>query len=409
MSLVAAPVPPDERPPVAPSGTAPESLAIAFVVDRFGSRFGGAEAYGVALMRELAAAGHRVTVFAREYDPACDLRLPFHAIHISRRWPSWVRVWLFARRAARLTRQGFDVVHSHMNGWCGDVEVIHVTPVRYRWRVQPMGAVKRLLSRISPRVQTYLGLEARRVRARPAHRVVAVSHLIAHQLEQAYGRPGAEFPVIAPGVAAAPPVSAAQRQSRRAELGLPAGGTLCLLVARNPMRKGLPTVLEALRALPGDVLLLVVGANAAARDCVAQAPEAVRRRVHLVAETSHVAPYYQAADLYVHPTLNDSFGMAPLEAMSFGLPVVLSPAPWCGFAQYVQDGDEALVLSHPERADELAAAVARLCSDEALRAHLRQGMQQVLARHAWPEVARRYLALYDEVLRERRVASGGRA
>ncbi|CAM5777841.1 glycosyltransferase family 4 protein [Castellaniella caeni] len=388
---------------------APDSLSIAFVVDRFGSRFGGAEAYGVALMRELVAAGHRVTVFAREYDPACELRLPFHAIRLSRRWPSWMRVWLFARRVARLTRQGFDIVHSHMNGWCGDVEVIHVTPVRYRWRVQPMGAAKRLLSYISPRVQTYLGLEARRVHARPGHRVVAVSHLIAHQLEQAYRRPVADFPVIAPGVAAVPAVSAGQRQRRRAELGLPAHGTLCLLVARNPMRKGLPTVLDALATLPDDVLLLVVGANAAARDCVAQAPEAVRRRVHLVAETSHVAPYYQAADLYVHPTLNDSFGMAPLEAMSFGLPVVLSPAPWCGFAQYVQDGDEALVISHPERADELAAAVARLCSDEALRVHLRQGMRQVLARHAWPEVARRYLALYDEVLRERCAAPHGRA
>ena len=60
----------------------------------------------------------------------------------------------------------------------------------------------------------------------------------------------------------------------------------------------------------------------------------------------------RAADLYVHPTLNDSFGMAPLEAMSFGLPVILSPAPWCGFAQYVKAGEEALVLSHPEQADE---------------------------------------------------------
>ncbi|MBN9402395.1 MAG: glycosyltransferase, partial [Burkholderiales bacterium] len=163
------------------------SLSIAFVVDRFGNRYGGAEAYGVALMRELAAAGHRITVFAREYDPACDLKLPFQPIAVGRRWPSWVRVWLFARRAARATRGGYDIVHSHMNGWCGDVEVVHVTPVRYRWRVQPMSGARRLLSRFSPRVRTYLGLEARRVAPRPGHRVVAVSQLIAHQLAQAYG------------------------------------------------------------------------------------------------------------------------------------------------------------------------------------------------------------------------------
>lgn len=381
-----------------PSGT---GLSIAFVVDRFGSRFGGAEAYGVALMREFVAAGHRITVFAREYDPACDLRLPFRLIRISRRWPNWIRSWLFARQAARMTRQGFDIVHSHMNGWCGDIEVVHVTPVRYRWRVQAMGRVKRGLSYISPRVQTYLGLEACRVAPQPAHRVVAVSQLIACQLGQAYAMAKPDIPVIPPGVSVEPPVSADQRRQSRQALGLPAQGTLCLLVARNPMRKGLPTVLAALQNLPDDVLLLVVGANAASRDYVARAPESVRARVHLVSETSRVAPYYQAADLYVHPTLNDSFGMAPLEAMSFGLPVILSPVPWCGFAQYVEADKDALVLSHPERADELAQAIERLCSDAALRERLQAGMRTVLARHAWPEVSRQYLALYADILRER--------
>ncbi len=376
-------------------------LSIAFVVDRFGNRFGGAEAYGVALMRELFAAGHQVTVFAREYDPACDLRLPYRAIRVSTRWPGWVRGWLFAHRAARATQAGFDIVHSHCNGWCGDVEVVHVTPVRYRWRVQPMAWLKRCLSYPSLRVQTYLGLERRRMAARPGHRVVAVSQLIAYQLEQAYGPFACPLPVIPPGVSVAPASAAEVRVRTRESLGLDQHLTLCLLVARNPMRKGLPTVLQALGQLPEDVHVLVVGANAAARTCVDQAPHAVRQRVHLVAETAQVAPYYQAADIYVHPTLNDSFGMAPLEAMSFGLPVILSPAPWCGFAQYVRAGDEALVLSHPEHADELARAVVRIRTDAALRQHLQEGMRAVLARHAWPEVARQYQAVYSAILAEK--------
>lgn len=377
-------------------------LSIAFVVDRFGPRFGGAEAYGVSLMRELAAAGHRITVFAREYDPACDLRLPYQRIAVGGHWPSWIRVWLFARRAARATRGRFDIVHSHMNGWCGDVEVVHVTPVRYRWRVRTMPALRRWLSRASPRVRTYLALEARRVATRPGHRVVAVSQLIAHQLGQAYAADPSSWPVIPPGVAPAAPFDADARHRLRAELGLPDSATLCLMVARNPMRKGLPTVLRALEQLPDAVHLLVVGTNAAAREYVAHAPGAVSARVHLVAETSRVEPYYRAADVFVHPTLNDSFGMAPLEAMSFGLPVVLSPAPWCGFAQYVEPGISALVLSHPEQADELARFVGELRTDGVLRARLRKGGQDVLERHSWPEVARQFTALYRAILSERR-------
>src|SRR5690606_16124600 len=99
--------------------------SIAFVVDRFGSRFGGAEAYGVALMRELAETCD-ITVFAREYDKACGIQLPFVPMRAWRKLPSWMRSLFFAVQARRLTRDGFDIVHSHMNGWCGDVEVVHV-------------------------------------------------------------------------------------------------------------------------------------------------------------------------------------------------------------------------------------------------------------------------------------------
>src|SRR3546814_18744346 len=105
-------------------------LKIAFVVDRFGHRFGGAEAYGVELMRELAV-DHDITVFARDYDPACEVQLPFVPVRAWSFLPSWVRVLLFACRVRRLSRKGYDIVHSHTNGWCGDIEVVHVTPVLY--------------------------------------------------------------------------------------------------------------------------------------------------------------------------------------------------------------------------------------------------------------------------------------
>ena len=377
-------------------------LKIAFVVDRFGNRYGGAEAYGVALMRELAAR-HDVTVLAREYDPACELKLPFIPLRSRRGWPSWIRVLSFAVRARRATRGGFDIVHSHMNGWCGDIEVVHVTPVRYNWRVRPLPAIKRWLSRVSVRVGTYLALEARRVAERPGHRTVAVSGLIAEQLRQAYGA-GRSFPVIPPGVARPQGDMVARRLETRGALGFSDDDVVCLLVARNPMRKGLPTVLDALAGLPGRYKLVVVGGNAAARDHVLKSATgaALAERIRLIGETADVAPYYAAADVYVHPTLNDSFGMAPLEAMSFGLPVVLSPPPWCGFAQYVKDGEDALVLDHPENAGQLAQYVQRLSTDEALRKRLAEGADRIVDQHSWPAVAARYEDLYRQVIAKRR-------
>lgn len=376
-------------------------LRIAFVVDRFGNRFGGAEAYGVSLARELAAR-HHVTVLARDYDRACPVRLPFLSLRSWKGLPSWMRVAWFAWRARRLTRSGYDIVHSHMNGYCGNVEVIHVTPVRYNWRVKPMAPIKRAMSYASPRVQTYLRLEARRVAPRPGHRVVAVSGLIADQLRQAYGAQR-DYPVIPPGVAQAGREDGESRRRLRGEFSWSEQDRVVLLVARNPWRKGLPTVLAALESLPPHYKLLVVGASEQTRQQVNASPAyaGIAGRVRLMPETSDVEPYYRSADIYAHPTLNDSFGMAPLEAMSFGLPVVVSPSPWCGFAQYLENGRDAVVMSHPENAQELAQAIRRLSEDAGFRSRILEGADGVVRRHAWDRIARQYEDLYARVLAEK--------
>ncbi|WP_154390843.1 glycosyltransferase, partial [Bordetella pertussis] len=200
-------------------------MRIALLVDRFGNRFGGAEAYGVELMRILARR-HDVTVVAREYDS--DLALPFLPVRVSCRLPSWLRVLYFAWRAARLTRAGFDIVHSHMNGGAGDVQVMHVTPVRYNWLCRP-GLRRRLTAWTSPRVATYLALEKARVAQRPGKRVVAVSELIVEQMRDAYGV-GLPMETIPPGVQLPAPSDPARRAATRAALGWGEDDLVCLLV-----------------------------------------------------------------------------------------------------------------------------------------------------------------------------------
>lgn len=379
---------------------APTRLKIAYIVDSFGRRFGGAEAYGVALMRELARQ-HDVTIVSRRYDQA-DLSLPWEPVRISSKWPSWIRVALFARHARQQTQGRFDIVHSHVNGRCGDVEVIHVTPVRYNWRVRPLPWLKRWLSRLSPRVQTYLHLEAQRVAPRAGHRVVAVSPLTREQLRQAYGDTQ-DYPVIPPGVDLPAPAIATQRQAMRETLHYTLHDQVMLLVARDPWRKGLPTALRAMAQLPSSFKLLVVGTDAQgeARLRATAAYQTLAQRITLVRETPDVAPYYQAADLCIHPTLNDSFGMAPLEAMAHGLPVIVSPAPYCGFAEYLTHAHDALIMPHPEDAASLADLIRQLSADASLRQTLCTHGRHLVLRHSWPHIAADYLHLYHTLLQER--------
>ncbi|CAB3718328.1 Lipopolysaccharide core biosynthesis protein rfaG [Achromobacter denitrificans] len=378
-----------------PAGAVERRLRIALLVDRFGNRFGGAEAYGVELMRVLGQR-HDVSVVARDFDS--DLPFPFLPVRFPAWLPSWMRVLYFAWRADRLTRGRYDIVHSHMNGWAGEIQVMHVTPVRYNrlTRVKPL---QRLTAWLSPRLATYLLLEKLRVRAVPARRVVAVSGLIMDQLHRSYG-PQLPVDIIAPGVKLP---TAAQREGReetRARLGWDAETIGCLLVARNPLRKGLPALLDALGQLPPQYRLLVVGADEPTRERV-WAAGAIASRVTLIDPTPDVARYFSAADIYAHPTLNDSYGMAPLEAMSHGLPVVVSSPAYCGFAQYLSAGKDALILQDPRNGAQLAQALERLGSEPDLRAALAERGLAIAREQSWEAVASRYEDLYAQVLRER--------
>ena len=370
-------------------------LRIALLVDRFGNRFGGAEAYGVELMRVLGKR-HDVTVVARDFDS--DLPFDFLPVRFPGWLPSWTRVLYFAWRADRLTRGRFDIVHSHMNGWAGEIQVMHVTPVRYNHvtRVKPL---QRLTAWLSPRLATYLTLEWLRVRKTPRRRVVAVSGLIMDQLHRSYGE---QLPVdiIAPGVKLPAPDGNGARAALRARLGWDADTIGCLLVARNPLRKGLPALLDALALLPPQYKLLVVGADGPTRDRVRAAGD-VASRVTLIDPTSDVGQYFNAADIYAHPTLNDSYGMAPLEAMSHGLPVIVSSPVYCGFAQYLTAGTDALILSDPRDGAQLAQALESLGANPELRAALTTRGLEIAREQSWETVASRFEALYAQVLLKR--------
>lgn len=380
-----------------------QALKIALVADRFGNRWGGAEAYAVALARELSSQ-HDITVYARDYDPECGVQLKYVPLKTAAWWPGWLRVLIHAVQVRRLTQGRYDIVHSHSNGWAGDIEVIHVTPVRYNWRVRRLPLLKWAGSFISLRVQTYLWLESRRVAPREGHKTVAVSTIIAQQLQEAYGEHIAAD-IVPPGVdrPAANVEASDQRHTVRARLGYGTDDVVSILVARNPLRKGLETALQAFAQLPDKHKLLVVGSSPATERAVRSMAlfPALSQRLKLIPATSDVTPYYRAADLCVHPTLNDSFGMAPLEAMSFGLPVVISAAPWCGFSAYLTNEQDALVLVDPTDAHELSAALGRLAADADLQTRIRNNGLLLAQRHSWSSVAEQYLALYQDVLAQR--------
>jgi len=379
----------------------PRRLRIAVLNRIFDPAGGGAERYSIALVEQLAQR-HEIHVFAQQIRHNAP-GVTYHLVSMPCAKPRWLNQLWYATATWWATRQGFDVVHSHENTWHGQVQTVHVLPVKYNLFHGRTGW-RRVLAWVkvwsSPRLLTYLGLERLRVAARAGRCVVVTSASLGDTLAATYPGTAAVTTVITPGVVLpAAPTGATEQAAARLQLGLPPEGRCLLLVGNDYRKKGLGTLLRVLRDLPADVVLAVVGnpGQAPVFERQAQA-EGVAGRVFFLGSLQDVAPAYRAADCLVHPTLEDTFAMVVLEAMAHGLPVVVSSAAYCGISSLLSHGAEALLLDDPQDAEKLAGTLKQVLGDEALRQQLGSQARAFASRYQWPAIAHRQETVYFAAL-----------
>jgi glycosyltransferase involved in cell wall biosynthesis len=122
------------------------------------------------------------------------------------------------------------------------------------------------------------------------------------------------------------------------------------------------------------------------------------QRVFFLGSLQDVSPAYMAADVLVHPTLEDTFAMVVLEAMAHGLPVVVSGPRYCGISGLLANGVNAIVLDDPRDAAHLQQVLAQMLDDPVLQAKLRQGALDFSRHYQWRAIALQQEALYFSCL-----------
>jgi len=167
-----------------------------------------------------------------------------------------------------------------------------------------------------------------------------------------------------------------------------------VFAGRIERSKGLDVLVEAVRDLERPTRVILVGAGPELDQIKAQAhdfgvagrfafegyvPEARKRQ--LVAQ----------ADAFVYPATFEPFGLAVLEAMDLGCPVLTTSVG--GLPEVAGD---AARLVRPGDADALAQALNEIASGATLRSRMaRDGRERALASD-WPKVARAMAAAYEQ-------------
>jgi glycosyltransferase-like protein len=372
----------------------------------------GGLVHTLSLAEELHRQGVDVHLVALG-DPAAGLFRPTRVPHTVLAGPTKAGSTLDQRVFAAI-----DTLAGGLAGMAGRFDLLHAQDciaARAAVRVRDSGApvtVVRTVHHVDDFTTQALVNCQRQAIVEP-DRVLVVSEQWRGILRDEYGRATEVVPNgVDPSRFPAPP--ARVRAELRARVGAEKPGRFVFLaVGGVEPRKGSVHAFRALAWLRKqgiDAVLAVVGGHSfqdytAYRDAslglLPQLGLTLGEDVVLLGTVSEqeLAGWYHAADALAFPSVKEGWGLAVLEAMSAGLPVIATDLPV--FREYLVHGETALL---PEVADDLALARAMrsMVLDAGLRERLVAGGRALLPRFSWAASAHRHQQIYADIRATRR-------
>jgi glycosyltransferase involved in cell wall biosynthesis len=168
-----------------------------------------------------------------------------------------------------------------------------------------------------------------------------------------------------------------------------------LLIGNDWRVKGVPAILAAMAAAPALPLHLLVAGNDAVDPFREMAKHlGILERCQWEPPRGDVIDLYAAADVYVSPSHEDSFGLPVAEAMACGLPVITSV--FAGVSGLVRDQIDGFVLPDPDDTHALAQLLERLHIDETLRHRIGRAAAGEVLDWTWDRNAKAIWELLNE-------------
>jgi glycosyltransferase involved in cell wall biosynthesis len=188
------------------------------------------------------------------------------------------------------------------------------------------------------------------------------------------------------------------KDKTREKLGIPINSTVLISVGRNHPRKGFEYGLEAvakLRNEGAELIYIIIGRN----------QEPLIKKAHSLGisnfcitpgelNSTAVSEFLQASDIYVSPSIVESFGLTTLEAMGAGLPCIVTNVS--GSRDLVSN--ERGVIVEPANSMKLSKAIKFLIENKSLRNEMGSNARKEALNYDWPKVAKKYIDVYKEAI-----------
>ncbi len=297
----------------------------------------------------------------------------------------------YGRAAGSVARKfSFDIIHAH--DWMtvpaallarrisGKPLVLHVHSLEY--------------DRSGENVNKEI-LEIERAGLEQADRLIAVSRRTERMIVERYGIPPQKISVVYNAVSRAE----ASRIYRAERRGTPRKEKMVLFLGRITFQKGPDYFVEAaarvLKVLP-DVTFVMAGAGNMMGQMIERVSAlGIGDHFHFTGflQGEEIERIFSLSDLYVMPSVSEPFGISPLEAMLYDVPVILS-----------RQSGVAELLKHALRVNfwdvrEIAGKIIAVLKYPALAGEMAEKAREELRKIRWETAAERITEIYRETVR----------
>ena len=330
--------------------------------------------------------GHEVHLFCSEFAVQVPGGVVAHRIPVMP-FGRTARLWSFALNGSRTAAS----VNCDVTVGFGRIlkqDVLRCGGGSHRHFLKQLGAAggwrRRTWQKVSIYHQSVLAIERRQYSASGFKEIVAVSGKVKDDLMRIYSIPEDRIRVIYNGVDPIRFTPDGREKARviiRDQWAIPHAAAVVLFIGNGFQRKGLDRLLAIWQSQRlQQTWLLVVGDDAGINRYKQLAGTVAQARIVFTGRQADVQSYYAAADLLALPAAQEAFGNVVLEALSSGLPVLVSRE--VGAAELLSGALLRGIVDKPEDSVELERKLVALLEHAADPELIREA-QTVAARFSW--------------------------
>lgn len=394
-----------------------------------GKQTGGMNVYVLELSRELAKRGFRVDIFTRSQDKLqpeiVEFEKNLRVIHLKagpqRTVPKKSLIQYvpdFVDNFNKFITEKnleYDIFHCHyyLSGLAARlIKKTNHQSVPFVITFHTLALMKNLVARSELEREEKERTEAEKLLIKVADKIIAPSESDGEYLQYLYEAPLGKISVISPGVSGTlfKPVD---RNKAKQHIGADLNHKIVLFVGRIEPLKGIDVLMYAIKILlrknPDlkDVCLWIVGGDVSGKTRTwseeMKKLENLRRTLNLSTSVKFIGQvlqkellyYYNASELVVIPSHYESFGIAALEAMSCGVPVIITNV--AGITDLLDKKHQALITSSNNPLL-LSSQIEHLLTNSKEHERLSREVLSKVQDLNWGNISEEIIKVYNELL-----------